>query len=233
MITINLSFFNQNEILIKHIETWINYPDEIRNKFNFIIIDDHSNNNPVDILKNLNLNLNNINLNIYRVNDNLICNIAGVRNLGAKECTTEWMVILDMDTLIDNKMAEQIINLAENNEGSNVYKFNRKVLNNKNHIKNNKMHPAICLIKKKDYWNIGGCEETLVGNYGYTDPCFWHRAKNKVNIIYKKDIYLTYLPEGEATINRNKNINKKKMNELIKNNNWSTNYINFNWSKIY
>ena len=143
------------------------------------------------------------------------------------------MVILDMDTMIDEIMAKELIMLAKNNEGSNVYKFNRKVLNNTKHPKHNKMHPAICLIKKKDYWNIGGCEEDLVGNYGSTDPCFWFRAANKINIKYMENIYLIYEPEGESHINRDKKINKIKMTNFKKNNNWSNNYLRFNWKKIY
>jgi len=231
MITINLSFYNQNEILRKHVELWNTYPDEIKEYFTFFIIDDCSKNNALDILKDIDLS--NLNIHIYRVLEDLVCNIAGVRNLGAMECQTEWMVILDMDTMISIEMAKQLIELVQNNQENTVYKFNRKVIDNPKHPKNNKMHPAICLIKKEDYWNIGGCEEDLVGNYGSTDPCFWHRAKNKVNIKYMENIYLIYEPEGEAEINRDKSINKKKAMKFKKKNNWSNSYVRFKWGKIY
>ena len=147
MITVNLSFYNQDDILIKHVKMWKSYPSNIKNLFTFYIIDDCSNNNALEILKNIDLS--DLNICIYRVQDDLICNISGVRNLGAKECLTEWMMILDMDTLISQKMAEELVDLVKNNEGSNVYKFNRYVLNNDKHKKNNKIHPAVCLIKKK------------------------------------------------------------------------------------
>lgn len=231
MITVNLSFFNQNDILIKHVELWKSYPDELKKLFTFFIIDDFSKTSAIEVLNDIDLS--DLNIHIYRVLDDLVCNIAGVRNLGAKECNTEWMVILDMDTMISVEMANQLIELIKNDSGGNVYKFNRKVLGNSNHEKNNKMHPAICLIKKDDYWNIGGCEEDLVGNYGSTDPCFWYRAKNKINIIYKENIYLIYEPNGEADIIRNKSINKKKMMQFKKSNKWSNNYIRFKWSKLY
>lgn len=231
MITINLSFYNQDEILRKHVELWKTYPDEIKKYFTFFIIDDCSKNNALDILTDIDLS--NLNIHIYRVLEDLVCNIAGVRNLGASECQTEWMVILDMDTMISIEMALQLIELVKNNQGNNVYKFNRKVLNNVEHPKNNKMHPAICLIRKKDYWSIGGCEENLVGNYGYTDPCFWYRAKGKVNIKYMKNIYLIYEQLGEANIIRDKKKNKQKMIKLKKNNNWSKDYIRFSWNKLY
>lgn len=231
MITVNLSFYNQNEILRKHVELWNSYSNEIKKYFTFFIIDDCSKNNALDILKDIDLS--NLNIHIYRVLDDLVCNIAGVRNLGATECKSEWMVILDMDTMISEEMATQLIELAKNNQGSNVYKFNRKVINNPKHKKNNKMHPAICLIRKEDYWNIGGCEENLVGNYGCTDPCFWHRAKGKVNVKYMDNIFLLYEEQGEANINRDKKKNKKKMLILKKRNNWSQDFIRFKWEKIY
>ena len=48
-----------------------------------------------------------------------------------------------------------------------------------------------------------------------------------------ENIYLIYEPEGESHINRDKKINKIKMTNFKKNNNWSNNYLRFNWKKIY
>ena len=60
------------------------------------------------------------------------------------------------------------------------------------HKKNGKEHPAVCLLKKEDYWRVGGCEEDLVGHYGQTDPIFWYRAKGILKIKYLKEIFLNY-----------------------------------------
>ena len=44
----------------------------------------------------------------------MYCNIGGVRNLGAKECTTPWYVIIDMDTIIDSvKRTNRLVILEE------------------------------------------------------------------------------------------------------------------------
>ena len=228
LITINLSYYNQSrEILMKHINEWREFPKEF---FTFFIIDDGSKIPIHKILKNEKLDFD---LHIYRVKKDLYCNIAGVRNLGAKECKTPWMIILDMDTVISKEMGYKKINLSQKNINNNiVFKFNRKVLDNINHIKNNKFHPAVCLIRKKDYWNIGGCEEDLVGHYGYTDPSFWYRAKDKVKIKFISDLYLLYYPEGEAEINRDSKRNKLLFEYKKKLNNWSKNFIRFEWEKI-
>ena len=233
LITINLSFYNQNEdILLKHINTWKNYPDNIKNLFSFYIIDDGSKKPASEFIKKET----DLDLHLYRVEDDLYCNIAGVRNLGAKQCKTPWMIILYMDTIISKELAKSIISLANKNINNDniVFKFNRKVLLDSNHIKNNKPHPAVCLIKNKTYWNIGGCEEDLVGHYGYTDPSFWFRAKNKnITIKVEKNLFLSYELEGESDINRDNQHNKKLFEKRKKDNKWSNKYIRFKWHKVF
>lgn len=233
LITINLSFYNQSDdILLKHINIWDEFPIEIKKLFCFYIMDDCSKRPASEIIKKEEYP--DLDLHLYRVEKDLCCNISGVRNLGAKECNTPWIVILDMDTIISEELAKSMILLAKDNLNKReVFKFNRTVPDNPNHIKENKPHPAICLIRKDDYWNIGGCEEDLVGHYGYTDPSFWYRSKNKVTINILKDMYLLYYPEGESDINRNRNHNKKLFESKKQTGKWSTDFIRFNWSKVF
>jgi len=232
LITVNLSYYNQSiDILKKHLEEWNKFPEHIKKKFVFFIIDDCSKIPINDILKGYNFE--DLNIHLYRVLEDKYCNIAGVRNLGAKECNTPWMIILDMDTVINSDMAIQVVRKAEDNINDNVvFKFNRKVPNIKNHVKHNQSHPAVCLIRKEDYWNIGGCEEDLVGHYGQTDPSFWYKSNGKVRIVIKKSINLLYYPEGESDINRDKKHNAKLFKDKVKNKNWSTDYIRFKWIKL-
>lgn len=229
-ITVNLSFYNQNEILIKQVKSWQSLSEEILGNFSFCIIDDCSKEIATNVLKGIDMS--SLDLSIYRVKEDLFCNIAGVRNLSASECKTEWMLILDMDTFINRKFAESIIDLIDVPSG-NCFKFNRKVTGNIFHIKNGKQHPAVCLIRKDDYWKVGGCEEDLVGNYGQTDPIFWYRAKGILNIQYMKNIFLEYDPKGESDILRDREHNLKLFEEKKLSQNWSSNYIRFNWEKIY
>ena len=118
------------------------------------------------------------------------------------------MMILDMDTLVSPTLAEQILKLvieAKSNQSlwNTVFKFNRKVINNDKHKKHKVMHPSVCLIEKKYYWKAGGCEEDLVGHYGFTDPCFWNRVSRvNINIKYLQDKCVHFNPNAEADINR-------------------------------
>ena len=113
------------------------------------------------------------------------------------------------------------------------FKFNRRVPRRPFHKKNGQQHPAVCLLRKKEYWGVGGCDEDLVGNYGQTDPIFWYRARNKLKIISCNDMFLEYIPEGEASINRDTEINYNLFQEKKKNNSWAKDFIRFEWEKIY
>ena len=231
LITINLSYYNQSrDVLLMHINAWKKIPKSIRNFFIFNIIDDCSK-TPINEVLN-NFSFDDLKINFYRVLDNLYCNIAGVRNLGYELTKTPYMLILDMDTLMDKNMAIQLFKLANVNiHNMYVFRFGR-ITKDPKHIKNNTIHPAVCLIRTHDYRRIGGCEEDLVGNYGYTDPCFWRRSIGKVRIINLLDIKLQYLDEGEADIERNSSHNLKIYQERIAKKNWSKSKIRFKWVKL-
>ena len=229
-ITINLSFYNQNDVLREHILGWKSWSDDLKEKFSFCIIDDCSEDKATDVLSDIDLS--DLNLSIYRVKEDLICNIAGVRNLSAQECKTEWMVILDMDTIVSEELASSMIGLCNSPSGI-CYKFNRRVPKNPYHEKNGQQHPAVCLLKLEDYWKVGGCEEDLVGHYGQTDPIFWYRAQGKLNVNVRMDMFLDYIPEGEAKINRDTRHNFKLFEYKRNTNSWSTDFVRFDWEKIY
>jgi len=232
-ITINLSFYNQNEVLIKQVNEWKSWRKEIRDQFSFCIVDDCSKKLATDILyEDDGVDLSDLDLSIYRVKEDLYCNIAGVRNLSAQECNTDWMVILDMDTFIDESLAESMLELTDTPPGK-CFKFNRRVPGNPRHPKNGQQHPAICLLRKEDYWNVGGCEEDLVGHYGSTDGSFWFRAQGKLSVIEKYNLFLNYVPEGESDIQRDNTHNHKLWLHKTKTGDWSNTYIRFDWEKIY
>ena len=137
-----------------HLNYYKSYNEKYKNCIKLLIIDDCS---KIGIDKLLTKNdIYGVNIDILQVTDDLYCNIAGVRNLAAKQCTTKWMMILDMDTLVSPILAGQIIEIidkAETNQGlwNTIFKFNRKVPMNPTHEKNNIIHPAVCLVQKKHY----------------------------------------------------------------------------------
>jgi len=231
-LTFILSYYNQQAILKKHISFWKRYSQKHKEKTSFLIVDDCSKKSALDVLKN-EQDINDLDIHLYQVKEDLFCNIAGVRNLGFKEMQTEWGLLLDMDTLVDNDMMNSILDILTTQTLRHfAYKFNRKVPNNLYHVKNGQFHPAVTLIRREDYWMVGGCEEDLVGHYGCTDPIFWHRAKGKVRVYFCRDIYLIYDPDGECDMIRDTTHNTQLFEKKKRENSWSTDFIRFNWKKL-
>ena len=54
-----------------------------------------------------------------------------------------------------------------------------------------------------------------------------------MNINVRMDMFLDYIPEGEAKINRDTRHNFKLFEYKKNTNSWSTYFVRFDWEKIY
>jgi predicted glycosyltransferase involved in capsule biosynthesis len=230
MLTISLTYYNQGKkAFLKHLELWKSYSPEIRKMFKFIVVDDCSKTPLEQLIKDLDLK--DLNFNLYRVDEDLYCNIPGAMNLSAKECITDWILFLDMDTLIDKKMSEQLSEIIKKDKKKTVYKFNR-ITENKKDNRYHKIHPKVCLIRVKDFWDIGGYDEDLVGHYGMTDPIFFYRAKGKIHTVFCNKIFIRHYDKGEADIVRDLSHNIKVFEEKKRTGNWCKDYFRFKWHQV-
>ena len=99
-LTIVLSYYNQSDALKQHIGYWVNYPEEIRNKLSFCIVDDCSSDAAADVLSKA-PGIGELDIQLLSVKNDLLWNVGDARNLGLKMVSTEWALILDMDTIVD------------------------------------------------------------------------------------------------------------------------------------
>jgi len=51
--------------------------------------------------------------------------------------------------------------------------------------------------------------------------------------VSRMDMFLDYIPEGEAKINRDTRHNFKLFEYKRNTNSWSTDFVRFDWEKIY
>jgi hypothetical protein len=95
-----------------------------------------------------------------------------------------------------------------------------------------KVHPAVCLITKHNYFKVGGCDENLVGKYGGTDGDFWKKWKAAglyVNVLY--DHYLTCDDEGKTLgIDRERGKQGIRIHEPIPS---PPEHVRFPWEKVF
>ena len=60
-----------------------------------------------------------------------------------------------------------------------------------------------------------------------------YKSPSEKILTTRKDIFLEYLPEGEANINRDPSYNKDLFEQKKIDDSWSTDFIRFEWDKIY
>jgi len=238
-ITIIVTFYNQNNFLKTIVSNWINWKEEIRNQFSFCIVDDCSKIPASDVLSDINLS--NLDISIYRITEDILWNQPGAFNLGMQQCLTDYAMIIDMDTMVTEELAIELLKLAEEGMENVAYRFNRNWSGNFE-LAPGKIHPKACLLSKKDFWEVGGYDEDLCGHYGHDDAWFWrcwnYYQKKRVDM---KNLYLqSEIEKGRADIldnkrnaSRNSTLVSKKQHDLKSNKSTNiTNHIRFKWKRL-
>lgn len=153
MITFVYAYYDNKKMLSKHIEEWLQYPDDCK----IIIVDDASPNFPaINYLKNFDLP----NLELYRVKKNIPWNQNGARNLAMKHCKTDWALMTDMDHLV---MCDDASIAMSMRKMSGFYYVPRRVWPDG---KEHKKHPNTFLLETEKFWECGGYDEDFCGYYG-------------------------------------------------------------------
>ncbi len=222
-LTFIYSYYNQKEMLRQQVDHWSSYPKDLRRRIRFLLVDDGSKYPAIEQIGDPS-----IDLTVYRVLEDLYCNIGGARNLGTKVAETEWILHSDMDHVIPADAAQAMVELSRLNERK-IYKFQRiDPVTGKT-----KIHPGTMLLKRSLYWEVGGCDEDFVGNYGQTDIHFFYRADQIVETEMREDIQMVIHQEGETKeIDRSKLApNAELFAQKKATENWSTDFLRFSWER--
>jgi len=222
-LTFIYSYYNQTEMLKLQLENWAAYPPEIRSRIHFMLVDDCSREPVVGLVGDPDYDLS-----VYRVMEDLYCNIGGARNLGTKVAPTEWVLHSDMDHIIPPEGAAKMLELVGLNERK-IYKFQRIDPT----TGKTKIHPGTMLLTRSLYWEVGGCDEDFVGNYGQTDIHFFYRADQIVETEMREDVQMVIHHVGETKeIDRAKReVNAALFAKKKETGDWSTDYVRFPWEK--
>lgn len=223
-LTFIVTYYNQGTMLTRLIDGWEAWPDELKAQVKFLIVDDGSEVRAID-----HAHPKTIDLAIYRVLEDKYCNIGGARNLGTKMAETEWILHTDMDHVTPAEAAAAMLGLVGEN-GRKIYKFIRQ----DRRTGATKIHPGTMLLTRSMYWEVGGCDEDFVGNYGQTDIHFFYRADQIVETEFREDIMLEFEEEGEApVIDRSKlEPNAKLLEKKKALGNWSDDFLRFEWERV-
>ena len=184
-VTLALIYYASPALLLRHLAVVGSYAPNVRSRLHLLIIDDGS---PAHldaasyISARVRRELSGAHsLTIARIEQDLTWNIGGARNLAFHLAPTPRVLLLDLDTPAPPAMIAAVLGLSprvavNSPAGANAgvpiaHRFNRLRPTGEH-----KLSPAAVLMSPASYWAAGGCDEDFVGNYGWTDVHFWHRA---------------------------------------------------------
>ena len=254
-IDIVYTYYNGINLLEKYIDHWNNNFNDVKHKINFILIDDHSDESckAINIVQKMDINFN---FQLYHVDDNILWNEMGARNLGGSISTSDTLLFLDWDHLITQELIHEIFTWPFDEK--HMYLFHRKKYKNhmplwepgqfNNWLQENKListpgtknvpvRSGFCLTRK--LWeDVGGFDEDFAGNYGKYDRMFRTNVKNhgvKEVLINNIPIILMFCAETQNVTrdNTSKKINlrtyKRKQHNFYR----PENMLRFKFSKQY
>mmetsp|Transcript_30464 Transcript_30464/g.66954 ORF Transcript_30464/g.66954 Transcript_30464/m.66954 type:complete len:409 (+) Transcript_30464:210-1436(+) len=186
-ITFVVLYYEEPVFLSHQIETWLAWPSSLRDRFNFLIVDDGSRTGlRADALlaaQGADLD-DHINLEVYYIEQNLCWNIAGARNLAVHMAKTEYIFVCDADTTMPRyqtatyllELRTLSMELVDHNDTQQIHIHFDRIYERENLSR--KPHPAVMLLSKTAYWMSGGCDEDGF----FTSGWFRKRANWQENI---------------------------------------------------
>jgi len=153
------NFYNPSqEILDIHLSIWSKIPIEYRRMLNIILIDDCSN---IPLLINPNFA---VNLTIAKIEDDILWNTSGSRNLGIMLANNDWIFCSDIDHYMDANDYIKMINYKKSIH--NIYFFKRILPNGQSRNKN---VGNIFIAHREDLLDSSLYDEDFAGRYGWDE----------------------------------------------------------------
>lgn len=203
-------------MLVEQQRYWNNYPDYIQDQLEVIIVDDCSPRKPAKNYLNTEVKYS---LSLYRIQKDVQWNWLACRNLGAYKAKNKWLLLTDMDHVVDTYVIEKLWSMLPELDKKYIYMFERKDAPD---LTPYKPHNDSFFMTKKMFWKTGGYDEEFSGFYG-TSGKYRRRAAGIANgLVRIKGLYLTrytreILEDASTTeFVRKDQRRKDKLNRLYK-----------------
>lgn len=203
MITLVMPFYMNSEMLALHYATWAEWPTKAKRAISIVLVDDGSPEPAIDVPRPAGLP----NLRIYRVKEDRPWHQHAARNLGAHVAKGPWLLLTDMDHVLEADAARGLVKRVGALDPWTAYFLHRIEANNRMPTIGKdgqaKPHPNSFVMARELYWRAGGYDEDYCGIYG-TDGLFKARLftiadrgflKHVPLVRYWRDI----LPDASTT----------------------------------
>ena len=174
---------NDGNFLENYLYHWSNNFSDTKHDINFVIVDDHSTRKAVDIVSKFDVKCN---LQVYYVEDDIIWNESGARNLGVEKTSSDIMLLMDWDCIVYEDLIKEVLSTKfDDNSFYQFFTHNKpRFLFKKNTIRYYRHESVLCLTRK--LWKkSGGFDEDFAGRYGYVDTAF---TNNLMNMGFKRKV---------------------------------------------
>jgi len=162
MLSVVMTYYNQPAMLARQAAIWRDYPAGVE----VIVVDDGS---AVPAKAE--------GCSIYRVAKDIPWHQDGARNLGAHVANGEWLLFLDIDHALPAEGLAKLLRLLPGLRTRTAFRPERRL------VSGGDLKPAanIWLIRREDFWRVGGYDERLCGHYG-TDQEFAPRLRHSLRV---------------------------------------------------
>lgn len=217
--TLVMAYYENAGMLREHYKRWLGLPLDVRLNLHVVLVDDGSPTAPAfNALEpgewaNLKVALETVQL--WRMGVDVRWNQDACRNIAMRELRTSWALMTDMDHVVPHETWRHV--MTTKMLKSRAYRFARV---NAPAGDVYKPHPNSWAITKGLYWQAGGYDEALAGNYG-TDGDFLVRVRREAAVLelpvplirYPRDV----IPDASTTsLTRKSDEDKANVNRLVK-----------------
>lgn len=143
------------------LRTYAEYPPEVIERIEFVIVDDASP-IPVQIPADIDLNIR-----LLRIREDIAWNQGGARNLGVLYSRCDKVLATDLDHLFTAETLAHILALPR--LGRRMYRFRRQDKDGQPI----KPHPNSFVMSRGRFFELFGVDEEFSGHYGCEDGMFW------------------------------------------------------------
>lgn len=242
MINLVMPYYENPDMLRLQYRNFTSWPARVRKAIKIILVDDGS---PVSPAARVPRPYGMPEIEIYRVIEDRPWHQHGARNLGAKMADGEWLVLTDMDHMLESEAAVRLVKMRDRGQldPRTCYMLDRIEADTREPTRAPngipKPHPNSFVMSRALYWQIGGYDERATGIYG-TDALFRKRAFSigrqghlEIALVrYWRDLVADASTEGLPRKEGRDNAARARILEQIARDPGGRKVLDFEWERV-
>jgi len=188
-LTIAMPYYEAPQMLCKHLETWQNYPDWIKDQLRIILVDDGSPNFPAKFVLDA-VGWPTIPTELYRIDEDIAWNHGGARNLAFTHAVDGWVLLTDLDHVIPLESLASFLTKTLRTERFYIPgRYRQLGVVDWEEIE---PHRDSFILTKEMYWEVGGYDEDFSGYWNGVSHLFRKHLLDQYDFEVLENCHLTF-----------------------------------------